>query len=305
VGDIGVYVKDLDTGLELSFRADEYWYLASGIKVPVAVEVMRAVERGRLSLDTRVALEPGDYVDGAGPTALQPPGSLFSIRFLLEHMLIYSDNTASDILIRIVGLDRVNRLAQELAPEGFGHITSLADVRRHAYSGFHQAAFKLTGRDFLTLRQQQDERARIDTLARLLDLTPTAFAMSDFDSAFDAYYATSLNAARLTSYGRLLESLAGGRALSAESTTYLMGVLRRTATGDQRIKAGLPPWTKFAHKTGTQRARACDMGIASADTDEPRLIIAACTRGNRSVVESEQALRRIGEAINASGLLSH
>jgi beta-lactamase class A len=296
-GEIGVYVKDLGSGAELSFRGDEYWYLASGIKVPVAVEIMRSIERGELSLDTEIALEASDYVDGAGPTALSPPGSLFSVRFLLEHMLIYSDNTASDILIRTVGVERVNRLAQELAPEGFGHITTLADVRRHAYSRLHDAAFKLTGRDFLTLREQRDEGRRLETLASLLEVTPAAFAMRDLDSAFDAYYATELNAGRLTSYGRLLEVLADGRALSAESTAYLMSVLRRTATGERRIKAGLPASASFAHKTGTQRSRACDLGIASVQEGERRLVIAACTRGNLSVAESERALRGIGEAI--------
>jgi beta-lactamase class A len=50
-GDIGVYVRHIGRDESFSYRAEEPWYLASGIKVPVAIAVMRAVERGELSLD--------------------------------------------------------------------------------------------------------------------------------------------------------------------------------------------------------------------------------------------------------------
>ena len=35
----GVHVRDLDTGQSFSFHGEERWYLASSIKVPVAIAV--------------------------------------------------------------------------------------------------------------------------------------------------------------------------------------------------------------------------------------------------------------------------
>ena len=46
--DVGVYVHDLTTGIEVAHRATENWYLASMVKVPVALAVMKAVDRGEV-----------------------------------------------------------------------------------------------------------------------------------------------------------------------------------------------------------------------------------------------------------------
>ena len=303
-GELGVYVKDLSSGASLSFRGDESWYLASGIKVPVAIALLRGIERGDWALDDLLQLEAGDYVDGAGQTNWHPAGSRLSIRFLLEQMLIHSDNTASDRLIRLVGIDSVNAVARELAPEGLGPITTLADVRRHAYSVFHDGAFALSGEDFFALRNMRDERKRIEVLAKLLQVPAADFPAIDVAAAFESYYATNLNGGRLSAFAQLLEALVQGRALTAESTDYLLGVLLRVETGQRRIKAGLPASTRFAHKTGTQVARSCDLGVAITEgEDGPRhLVVAACTRGTRLLSQSERALRGVGEALEASGV---
>ena len=305
-GEVGVYVKDLATGKELSFRAEEPWYIASGTKVPVALEVMRRVEAGELSLDTEMTLLHSDFVDGAGQTNWQEPGSRLRVDWLLEQMLIYSDNTATDMLIRLVGLNRVNALVRELVAEGFWDITTLADVRRFAYSHFHERAAELTSEHLLALRRQTDEQRRIETLARVLGLSTGDFAVSSLADAFHAYYATNLNGATLQVFGALLQRVVEEQSLAEPaSTEHLLGVMRRVRTGDNRIKAGLPEGTVWAHKTGTQFERACDLGVAQrADAAGSGVIIAACTRGERSTARSEEALRGVGEAVAAAGLLS-
>ncbi|MFC3607472.1 serine hydrolase [Stutzerimonas tarimensis] len=306
-GVLGVYVKDVDSGVSASYRGEETWYLASTIKVPVAIAIMRRVEEGSLSLDSTVQLLSSDYVDGAGPTNAEAPGSWLSIRFLLDQMLIHSDNTASDMLIRVAGIDSVNAVAQELVPGGFGPITTLADVRRLVYSQLHPAAKNLSGADFLLLRQQSSEERRLATLAELLKVERSSFTPIGVGEAFERYYATPFNSAPLTAYGELLAALVEGRALQPEATAYLLGVMRRVETGSLRIKAGLPTTVSFAHKTGTQVARACDAGVvvpkpgASAE-GAPRLVVVACVRG-ASTARAETALRGAGEALVASGLM--
>ncbi len=316
---IGVYVRDLDTGVAARFQSSESWYLASTVKVPVAIAVLRGIERGQYKLDTTVTLEASDYVDGAGLTNRNPVGSALSIRYLIEQMIVYSDNTASDMLIGLVGVDALNALVAELVPQGFGRITRLAEVRRLAYGNLTPAARRLSGRELIQLNRQRSDADRMQMLSRFTGTPVAKFQLPSLEEAYDAYYASGLNSARLDAYGELLARLAEGQALGPASTDYLLRVMERVATGTHRIKAGLPPGVVFAHKTGTQRRRFCDAGIAytpaaGADTAAPttpphaghphRAVVVACTRDELSLQRSELALRQIGAAVCRSGLVT-
>lgn len=303
-GDIGVFVQHLGSGEAFSFHADEPWYLASGIKVVVAIAVLQRVEAGDLSLETRVRLRETDFVDGAGQTNSWPAGTRLRVSYLLEQMIVYSDNTATDVLIRTVGEDEINVLARALLHDAGLTITTLADVRRLAYAGFHPHAADLTSQDLLALQRAPAGPQRVRRLAELLHLAPENLLLHDLDSAFEAYYATNVNAASLRDYARMLEALAEGRALGTEQTRYLLDVMTRVRTGDRRIKAALPAGARFAHKTGTQYRRVCDLGIVTvrvAGANE-QVVVAACARGAPTAA-GERALRDVGAAVAASGVL--
>ena len=305
-GDIGVHVHHLGRNETWGLRDDEIWYLASGVKVPVAIAVMREIEQGWLTLDTRVTLQPTDVVDGAGQTNAHRPGTRLTIAYLIEQMIIYSDNTATDMLIRTVGLGQVNAVAAELISARGAHITSLADVRRRAYGMLHSGAAGLSSADLLALQRAGAGQARVRKLAQILDVAPADLLLPDLDSAFESYYATHANSASLRDYGRMLAALQQGRALDAEGTRYLLDVMGRVQTGRQRIRAGLPAGARFAHKTGTQYRRLCDSGIVTmpsvAGAPPVRVVIAACVRGATGAV-GERALRDIGAAVTAAGVL--
>jgi len=302
-GEIGVYVQRLDSGASYGFRASEVWYLASGVKVPIAIAVMREIEQGWLTLDTQVALRPDDFVDGAGGTNAHRAGDRLTIAWLLEQMLVYSDNTASDVLIRTVGLGQVNAVALELITPAGAHITTLADVRRLAYGMLHPAASDLQSRDLLSLQRAGTGQARVRRLAQILGVAQSDFLLPDLDSAFAAYYASHANSASLRDYGHMLAALNAGRALEPESTRYLLEVMARVQTGKQRIRAGLPADARFAHKTGTQYRRTCDSGIvtlpARSGAAPAPVVVAACVRG-AGLAASERALRELGAAVTAS-----
>ena len=316
---IGVYVRDLETGVAARFQSSQSWYLASTVKVPVAIAVLRGIERGQYTLDTTVTLEASDYVDGAGLTNRNPVGSALPIRYLIEQMIVYSDNTASDMLIGLVGVDALNALVKELVPEGFGRITRLAEVRRLAYGNLTPAARRLSGRELIQLNRQRSDADRLQMLSRFTGTPVARFQLPSLEEAYDAYYASGLNSARLDAYGELLARLARGQALAPASTDYLLRVMERVATGTHRIQAGLPPAVVFAHKTGTQRRRFCDAGITytpapgpagAAPTTAPhaghpqRAVVVACTRDELSLQRSELALRQIGAAVCRSGLVT-
>lgn len=304
-GDIGVYVLHMERHESYAYRADEPWYLASGVKIPVAIAVLRAVEAGELSLDTRIILRETDFVDGAGGTNRHSAGARLTVAYLLEQMVVYSDNTASDVLIRSIGLERVNAVAADLIDARM-RITTLGDVRRMAYGQFHPGAGRLTAQDLLALQRSPAGQARVDRLAQLLAVTPNEFMQPDLTGAFEAYYATHVNSATLVDYGRMLATLAEGRALGEAGSRYLLELMARVQTGKQRIRAGLPRQVGFAHKTGTQYRRTCDLGIATVPaatraSAPARVVIASCVRGTGTAA-GERALRDVGAAITASGV---
>ena len=307
-GDIGVYVRHLDRGESFSYRAGEPWYLASGVKVPVAIAVMRALAAGTLSLDAPATLLESDYVDGAGATNGYAAGTRLRVAWLLEQMIVHSDNTATDVLIRTVGIDRVNAVAAQLTGTPDLRITTLADVRRLAYGQLHPSAAQLRSADLLAIRRSGDAQARLRKFAQLRALAPDQLQRDSLDDAFEAYYATGVNSASLIDFGRMLAALSDGTALPPAQTVYLLDLMARVQTGRRRLRAGLPPGTRFEHKTGTQHRRTCDLGIATAPAQPGgaspgRVVIAACARG-MGTAAGERALRDVAAAITASGVFS-
>ena len=307
-GAVGVHVRDLDTGATVSRHLDQPWYLASMVKVPVAIAVMRGIDAGDFRLDTPLTVRASDYVDGAGPTSRQPVGKALSIRYLLDQMIIQSDNMATDMLIDLVGAAEVNALMATLVPDGFRRITTLGEVRRQIYGHLAPHAERLSGRDLILLNRQRADGARLRLLSQLLETPVEQFRLPTLDAAYDAYYAGGLNTGRLDAYGQLLALLADGRLMSPQSTAHLLKVMTRVATGTYRIKAGLPSDVGFAHKTGTQRRRICDAGlIRAADTEaarERRVVVVACVRDVLPLERAEAMLMQVGAALCRSGLVT-
>nr|WP_325346384.1 serine hydrolase [Xylophilus sp.] len=305
---LGVYVLDLASGESVSHRGAERWYLASMVKVPVAIAVLRAIERGQFTLDTTLLLRADDYVDGGGTINQRAPDTPLSIAALMEQMIIHSDNTASDMLIGLVGLDAVNAVVAELAPEGsIGPVTRLSDVRHLVYGRLVPDALRLGGTDLVALNRVRDDGARLALLARLTGTPVAHMRLPSLQAAYDGFYASGLNSGRLDGYAQILVALHEGRAVGPRHTAYLLGLMRRVATGTQRIQPGLPADVRWEHKTGTQRGRFCDAGLVRAGrADAPRYVaVVACTRGDLSLARSELALRRVGAALCRSGLITN
>lgn len=317
-GELGVYVQNLISGEAYSWRADDPWYWASLVKVPVAAQVLAERQAGTLSLDERLTLSRSDFVDGAGPTNWHDPGTPISIRYLMEQMITVSDNTASDMLIDRVGLEAVNERTRRMIaasggdPSEVGPISKLVGVRQGVYGQLHPDARSLGGMDFIALRQHPVSQ-RGQALARALGVSADTFTQPDYDRAFDAYEATGENVGTLSAYGDLLASLQpvhqdGAKSdLDAEHRQMLLDVMRRTSSGKQRLKAGMGEGISFAHKTGTQQRRSCDAGIAErVNVDSDTLgawVIVTCTRGPAALSAHERAMANIGEALRYSGAL--
>ena len=117
-GVAGVYVRDLDGGYGYGVRADETFFSASIIKVPVMVAVYRKVEQGDLSFDQEVELKEEDWAAGAGWLQWEEAGTEQTVGDLLLLMMTQSDNVATNALMRMVGgREHVNDVADSLGAE--------------------------------------------------------------------------------------------------------------------------------------------------------------------------------------------
>src|SRR6185436_1669725 len=82
----------------------------------------------------------------------KPIGSKMAIRELLKHMIQISDNAASDMIAKRVGIDRINRGMVEEGLTGFSPLTRLLDVRIGFFRELDVRADDFTGSDVRTIR---------------------------------------------------------------------------------------------------------------------------------------------------------
>lgn len=303
-GNLGVYIKDLQSGTEVNYRTDRDWYLASTIKIPLAVSVLQKVEAGELSLTQELEVTRSDYVDGSGALQFAEPGSRYTIDELIQHSTEDSDSTATDMLIRLLGEEEFNRQIQEdLDLKEFGPITTILQVRHDAYAEIHPEAKQLTNLDFIELKKASAYTERYRRFLEKLDIAPEQASAPSLTEAFERYYERGINSGSLDAMGKLLERLVQGELLNAENTDRLLGYMENVNTGDGRIKAGLPETAVFAHKTGTQISRSCNVGILNPRTPAKAVVVAACAEGYDQLGEAEQSFARLGRLLVENGMV--
>ncbi len=113
-GHVALLVRDIATGVSTGVNAMANMPAASTIKIPVMVEVFRQMEAGAFDLDREVTLEPSDRDWGWGDLANAAPGGRYTVSRLLWLMITNSDNTATNMLIRLVGRAHINATMKHL-----------------------------------------------------------------------------------------------------------------------------------------------------------------------------------------------
>ncbi|KFE69070.1 serine hydrolase [Hyalangium minutum] len=296
-GELSLYVLNVEDGESYAYDADTPTYLSSAIKIMVMLEVLHQVELQQLSWDELLELRPDDLRDGMHRLGSARPGERLSIATLLEYMMGDSDNAAADLLIRRVGLDRVKA---QLAARGIqtGPLTSLLEERQRIYGKLDPRAREFTPAQIQALGQHASLASRARFLSGLLEHSP-AWTGRELDQAFSSFYEEKVNSASMRDMGRLLAQVARCEGLSADSCSRAHQLMRGCRTGRGRIAAGLPKTAAWAHKTGTQHRRACDLGFLELRPGQT-IVIAACTRGFWHVADAERLFARLGKLISTA-----
>jgi beta-lactamase class A len=114
----GIYVKSVETGQEIALDADRPMETMSTIKIPLMIETLAQIKAGKFKLTDKYTFVQADSQPGTGTIQRMDPGAVMTVKDLITMMIIVSDNTATEVLYRMVGgPDAVNARMQALGLE--------------------------------------------------------------------------------------------------------------------------------------------------------------------------------------------
>lgn len=243
-GTVGVAAMHLESGEAAYYNADQQYPLASTYKIAIAIQAFTLVEQNKLSLDQMIPVEPSDIHIGEEFNELfQAPGVSLSFRNLIEPMLIFSENSATDMVLRLVG----------------GGSAVTARVRSLGINDLRvdQPTADIIARNFGVPDIWENGKFSKEKWEK----GSAAVSKARRDSAAYYYANDPKDNGSPRAVLTILTKLWKGEILNKEHTAYMLDIMTRCQTGKGRIKGMLPPGTKVAHKTGTFPGTVNDAGI--------------------------------------------
>ncbi len=116
-GKTGFYYKDLITGESFGCREDVPMMAASVIKLFIMTEAFAQIRSGRISADQMLEVHRKDCVPSCGALTYLHDGIQVTVMDLITLMIILSDNTATNVLIDLLGQDQINGRIRQLGFE--------------------------------------------------------------------------------------------------------------------------------------------------------------------------------------------
>ncbi len=257
-GSLGVAAIHLESGARLSLNGELAFPMASVSKIPIALEFLRRVDAGELPLDEVIVVPPTDFRPGSSSLARRSGGR--SVRLtadsLFALMLGVSDNTATDVILRLAGgPEEATRRVRELGVDGVR--VDRSEARTFA--------------DLVGISEEvpESELYRVNHF-RLRDALPAERRQA----ARTRYALDPRDTATPDGMAELLALVYDGVGLSASSRHRLLAVMAGTRTGPRRLRGLLPPGTEVAHKTGTMASAINDVGIITLPDGAGHLVLA-------------------------------
>jgi len=275
VGRIGVAAQEIGAKESITVNGDETFVMASTYKVAIAVTLLRKVDEGKLKLTDLIDISQEMMVAGDNAIAQNfvHPGIKLSVANLIEPMITESDNTATDICLKLAG-----------GPEAVTKMMRSIGIKDQRVDRYVTEIL----RDFYGL----PDKAYASVLAEAIAKDPTLAAKQSvrnlkFEQE-DPRDQSSPNAML-----ELLLAIDSGKALSKKSREFLLATMSRTRTGAGRLKGLLPKGTPVAHKTGTIGGVANDVGFVTLP-DGRRFAIAVFTKSSTtSEADRDRAIAEV------------
>lgn len=116
-GKFSIILRDLSRGRLIYERdAERQLPSASTIKILIMIEAFRSYLLGKLDLDRKVSVSSMQKVDFSIISCMNT--DFYTIRDLITLMMTISDNTATNIMIDILGQENINNTAESLGLKG-------------------------------------------------------------------------------------------------------------------------------------------------------------------------------------------
>lgn len=106
--DTGYVMESADSRFKIEKDGNKVFASASIIKLNILWSVYKRISTGLLSSDRLIVTEGKDIVGGSGVLSRLNPGHSLTIRELCALMIDFSDNTATNILINLLGMEFIN-----------------------------------------------------------------------------------------------------------------------------------------------------------------------------------------------------
>ncbi|MBA2520792.1 MAG: serine hydrolase, partial [Chloroflexia bacterium] len=116
-GSVGFAIVAPD-GKTFARNGDRRYGAASTVKVALMVELYRQIDRGERALDDHYRLRDDDRAAGSGVLLHVHEGIELTLGDLIYLMISISDNTATNVLIDLAGMERVNATMRSLGMVG-------------------------------------------------------------------------------------------------------------------------------------------------------------------------------------------
>lgn len=112
--EVGIALRNLDTGESFAINADHVFSSASTIKILILAALAEAVANGKLSLDDTLPASPDIRLGGSGVLNWLDRDLQLTLRDHAWLMTAISDNSSSNVLMNAVGIAQINDLGQRL-----------------------------------------------------------------------------------------------------------------------------------------------------------------------------------------------
>ena len=110
---VGCFIQDAQSGEVLARHQEgKVFKSASLIKTPIMLCALEEVENGNLSLEGKIPVQPCHCVGDEAPV-IQNGGDV-PLAVLLEYMITDSNNSATNVLIDLLGMDKINAFSQRI-----------------------------------------------------------------------------------------------------------------------------------------------------------------------------------------------
>lgn len=246
-GQLGVTATVVENGRTVGWRGGERFPMASTFKLAVALAVLARVDSGTVSLDDSVTLTPADYRPGPSQVTdgLPAAGGSVTVRRMLESMMMFSDNTATDALMRLAG----------------GPPAVMAHLRSRGVEGVRVDRYE--GQVYLDYNGITGPTPPVTPTPQLVQAWIDSVPAARRDSAHARFFADPRDTATPDAFAALLVQLQRGDGITPESRGFLLDAMRRSPTGTLRIRAGVPRGTEVADKTGTIGRTTNDVALVT------------------------------------------